>query len=138
MSIFEQASRRKLRFETALGPLATEDLWFLPLSKATEPRNRHVALYANLNDIAITLHEKIQSSAVSFVDSADKVDADLQLRFDIIKHIIDVRLKERDEAKEAAAKAERKQKLMGILARKQDAELEGMSVEQIRELIDAT
>lgn len=32
ISIFEQASRQKLRFETSAGKLSIEDLWDLPLT----------------------------------------------------------------------------------------------------------
>ena len=112
MDIFEQASRRKLRFETALGQLNTEDLWSLPLS-AREIVTRPGGSRVNLNAIAIALHERIQASAVSFVEAAPKVATDLQLRFDIVKHIIDVRIAERDAMKEAIAKIERKQKAAG-------------------------
>ena len=64
--------------------------------------------------------------------------ADDQLRFDVVKHIIDVRLAEQKAAAEASARSARKQKLLGILARKQDAALEDMSEDQIKELIDQT
>lgn len=44
MSIFEQASREKVRFQTQVGQVSVEDLWELPLSsKANKP---------NLDDIA--------------------------------------------------------------------------------------
>ena len=137
MDIFEQASRRKLRFETALGQLNTEDLWSLPLS-AREIVTRPGGSRVNLNAIAIALHERIQASAVSFVEAAPKVATDLQLSFDVVKHVIDVRIAERDAMKEAITKIERKQKLLSVLARKQDAALEEMSEAEIKELIDAT
>jgi hypothetical protein len=140
MDIFEQATRKALRFGTAMGQLMVEDLWRLPLSLEESRRRipRSGVLSVNLNDIAIDLHGRIQASTVSFVDPEKPAEPDLQLRFDIVKHIIDVRIAERDAAKEATAKAERKQKLLAVLARKQDAALEEMSEAQIRELIDAT
>jgi hypothetical protein len=139
--IFEKAARSKVRFETELGALSVEDLWDLPLTMG-EPTRRGrgytVVTLTSLNEIAIALHTRLQASAVSFVDPEKPADASLQLRFDIVKHIIDVRVKERDEAKEEKARSERKQKLLAVLARKQDAALEEMSEAQIRELIDAT
>ena len=36
MNIFERASRRKLRFDTVVGLLATEQLWELPLTAKGE------------------------------------------------------------------------------------------------------
>jgi hypothetical protein len=133
MSIFEKISRKKLRFDTSIGPLAAEDLWDLPLT-ASQSRNR----MPPLNDIAVLLHRRIQETTISFVDTDTKADTDLQLRFDIVKHIIDVKKAERTAALEASAKADRRQKLLAVYARKQDAELEEMSQEQILALIDQT
>ncbi len=61
----------------------------------------------------------------------------MQLKFDIVKHIIDVRLAENAAAATKRATAERKQKLLDVLARKQDANLEASSEEDIRAMIDA-
>lgn len=133
MSIFEKASRKKLRFDTTIGLLSADDLWELPLTAANS-RNR----MPPLNDIAILLHRRIQETTISFVDGDIHTDTDLQLRFDIVKHVIDVKKAERATALEASAKAERKQKLLDVLAQKQDAALEDMSEDQIRELIDQT
>lgn len=132
MSIFEKASRKKLRFGTDIGLLAADDLWDLPLV-ATSRRPQPC-----LNEIAIGLHRELQDRTVSFVDTETKANTDLQLRFDIVKHIIDVKKAELQAEKDASAKAERKQKLMSVLARKQDAALEEMTEEQIRALIDQT
>lgn len=59
------------------------------------------------------------------------------MKFDIAKHILDVRVKERDTAKLEKDRAEQKQKLLGILARKQDAELEGKTTEELSAMIQA-
>lgn len=125
MSMFEQATRQKLRFETSLGPLGTEDLWDLPL---TARRG------ASLDQIAIGLHNQLQHDTVSFVDE-EKPDPALQLRFDLVKHIIDVKKGEARQAAEARDRAEKKQKILGIIARKQDAALEDMDEEGLRGLL---
>lgn len=119
--MFEQASRLKLRFESPKGYLSHEDLWDLSLS--------------TLDRVAIDLHHQVQDTAVSFVDAARKVDKTTQLRFDIVKHVIDVKLKERDEAAEAKSRADKKQKLLEIISRKEDAALETSSVEELRQLL---
>lgn len=129
MSMFEQASRSKLRFESSLGVLEVEDLWDLPLS-TTRP-NR-----ASLNDIAVGLYKQIQDSApVSFVDDAPAGDQLVRLRFDIVKHVIDVRKAELASKTAEADKAQRKQRLLAILAKKEDADLESKSADELRELI---
>ena len=106
--MFEQASRLKLRFETTRGVLSYEDLWDLPLTSARS---------VSLNDIAIGLHHQLKHDTVSFVDDEERPDPRLQLSFDIVKHIIDVRKAEQKTLAEARAKAEQKQKLLGLLAR---------------------
>jgi hypothetical protein len=134
-SIFEQASRRRLRFNTAIGPLAVEDLWDLPI---VVDRKRPGVSPIDLNNIAIGLRRSIQDAEISFADDAPKVDSDLQLRFDVVRHIIDVKKDEATAARDAAAKAQRKQVLLGILSRKQQDELESLSVDDIKKLIDET
>ena len=129
MSIFEQASRLKLRFATVSGTLDVEDLWDLPLQSST-------GRAANLDDLARSLHESLESSAsVSFVTPESKVDPQIQLAFDIVKRVIEVKLAERDEAKRQRERAQKRQRLMQILAQKQDQELESKSAEEIQTLL---
>lgn len=129
MSIFEQASRLRIRYDTPAGLISVEDLWDIPLTSARG---------ANLNSIAISLHSAIEERAVSFVEDTPKISPALQLKFDVIKHVIEVLKTEKRAAWEASAKAARKQKLLSILARKQDEALENMSEEDIKKLIDET
>lgn len=126
--MFEKAIRLKLRFDTPRGCLSVEDLWDLPLSST-----RGISLDA----IAVELHHQLKHDTVSFVDDGEKPDAKLQLSFDVVKHIIDVRKAENKTAADARAKAEQKQKILGILARKEDAELEGKSMEDLREMVNS-
>ena len=130
MNIFEQASRLKLRFTVGNGTIVTEDLWDIPL---TNQRNTW-----SLDGIAKSLHKALKEmDEVSFVETVRKGDTTLQLKFDIVKHIIDVRLAETAAAATERATAERKPKLLEALARKQDANLEASSEEDIRAMIDA-
>ena len=123
--MFEQASRQKLRFDTLKGLLSVEDLWDLPL---TGP--------VSLDTIAIDLHRQTQAdSNVSFVITDRKTDPSVQLRFDIVRHVIDVRLEEKKTADDAREASVKKQKLLAILARKEDAELEGASVDELRRMV---
>lgn len=126
--MFEAAAKMKLRFETPMGRLAAEDLFDLPL---TSTRG------ISLNDIAVNLHHQLQQDTVSFVRDEEKPDPVLQLRFDLVKHVIDVKKEENRLLRDAREKAERKQKILGILAQKQDAALEGKSEDELRELLAA-
>lgn len=130
MNIFERASRLKLRFTVGNGTIVAEDLWDIPL---TNQRSGW-----SLDSIAKSLHKELKEmDEVSFVEIVRKGDTPTQLKFDIVKHIIDVRLAENAAAATKRATAERKQKLLEVLARKQDANLEASSEEEIRAMIDA-
>lgn len=133
--LFEQASRLKLRFYSPMGSLTVEDLWDLPLTSPTG-RSR-----ANLDSIAIALHKQTRESAetVSFVtpSSSTSQAAELDLKFQLVKYIISVRVAERDAAKEASDRKEKKQRLLELIARKQDQELEGKSLEELTQMVEA-
>lgn len=128
MSIFEQAARDKLRFDTAKGLLAAEDLWDLPLSS---PSGR-----PNLNDIAVDLHRRLQDAApISFVETVVATDNGNQLRFDLVKHVIDVRMAENKTHADLAAKAAKKQQIMGLIAEKEGDALKSMTREELEGLL---
>jgi len=127
--MFEKAVRLKLRFDTPVGKLSIEDLWELPLTSRQ---------YTNLDDLARSLHRQLKNDDdVSFVDDERKSDVTTQLKFDIVKHIIDVRLVERTAAVEAEKNREKKQKLLSILAEREDDTLRSLSVEELRELVNS-
>lgn len=126
--MFEKASRLKIRFDTPKGMLSTEDLWDLPL---TNPNGR-----ANLNDIVIGLYRKLQdSSPVSFVDTTAAVDEVTQLRFDIVKHVIEARVAENKARAEVQEKTRKRGRIMELIANKEDEQLAGKSTDELRELL---
>ena len=123
MSNFETASRLAIRFNTPKGNLSVEDLWDLPLTSTSG---------ASLNTIAKSLNKQIkETDDPDFVAPSTKADDILQLKFEIVKHIISVRLAENEAASNARAKKEQKQKLLEILDRKKNAQLENQSVEEL-------
>ncbi len=127
--LFIMASRAKFRFATAAGQLSAEDLWDLPLT------GRGV----NLDNIARALNKELKEADgdVSFVKPAVKASVELQAKFDVVKHVIDVKMAERDARANAEEKAATKQKLLAKLAEKQDKALDSLSEEQIKAMIDA-
>jgi len=128
MSIFEQATRSKLRVSTAKGLLTVEDLWDLPLVSKSGPQ-------VNLDDLARAAYKEMEESACqSFVQKACKISETAKLKFDIIKHIIEVRLAERDAAIERSEKAVKKQRILELIATKEDESLAGKSLEELQKL----
>ena len=124
--LFLKASRLKLRFDSPKGQLTVEDLWDIPLTSATGK--------PNLNDIARELHGKVKVEIVSFVEPAVKNDID-ELRFEIVKHVITVRVAERDVAAKAQLVAEQKQQIMSLIKQKEVEQLGASSIDDLKALL---
>lgn len=126
--MFEKASRYKLRFHTTRGRISVEDLWDLPLLGGSDC----------LDEIAKGLRLKVKDSAEeSFVVKSDKKDDVLQLKFEIVKHIIEVRLKEAEAAANAKVLREKKQQIMSIIADKESEALRGKDVDELKKLLES-
>lgn len=132
MSIFEQASREKVRFQTQVGAVSVEDLWDLPLSSKTNK--------PNLDDIAKGLYKELKNNedAVSFVNkpATSSQTKREQLKFDIVMHIINVRLEENKVAAKTRENAEKRQKIMEILADREENTLKTASTEDLNKMLD--
>jgi len=128
--MFEKASRLALRFITPKGSLSVEDLWDLPLTAANAG--------TSLDNIAKGLYRQLkEADTESFVVKAKKSDEILQLKFDIVKHIIEIRLAENERASAKKEAKEKKQKILSIIAQKQDEKLLGSSLEDLQKLADS-
>jgi hypothetical protein len=120
--MFEKASRLKLRFNYK-GLCSTEDLWDLPLT----------ALDTIFKGLNAALKAQKEESLLETKSQADEI---LDLQIGIVKHIVEVRLAEQKAKQDEAANAARKQKILSIIAEKQDAALQSLSVEQLTKLIN--
>lgn len=122
--IFKKAVQAKLRYPTKVGNATTEDLYDLPLTSANG---------ASLDDTAKAISRNLkQFDEESFVDTAvNRGKATAELQLEVVKAVIADKVEARDAAKDAKAKAERKQKILEIMARKQDSELEDKSLEEL-------
>jgi len=133
MNIFEKATRMKLRFSTKIGMLSVEDLFDIPLTS----KNGEISL----DDMARGYFQAIKADKeVCFVPDQNAV-ADskfelIKLKFDIVKHIIDVKLAEREKHANARALRDRQQKLLHLIANKQDEALSAKSVEELQKMLE--
>jgi hypothetical protein len=127
-NIFETATRKKLRFESTKGLLSVEDLWDLPLRSTRG---------ASLDKLAGEYDKQRENVTKSYVEPTIEVDEEAKLSFDIIMHIIKVRLEEVRVRSEAKARKEKKAKIMAIIESKEDSALEGLSIEDLRKQLDA-
>lgn len=122
-SIFEYAVRNKVRFPFK-GMISIEDLWDLSL--------------ANLDSIYKTLNKQVkQSEEESLLNTKTDVDVELEVQIAIIKHIVSVKLAEQEAREKAAAKKAQRQKIMSIIAKKEDESLENMNIEQLKKLLES-
>lgn len=129
--MFDKATRLKLRFTTSKGEASVEDLWDLPL---TSERG-----HPNLDAIAIALNKQLkESDTISFVMPSKTQDEVTRLKFDIVRHVIEVRLAENaDKAKERERAAQR-EKILEIIAHKQDEGLRNKSIEELQSLLNGS
>ena len=121
-NIFEYAVRNKVRFPFK-GMISVEDLWDLSLT--------------NLDSIYKTLNKQVkQSEEESLLKTKTSVDAELKVQIDIVKYIVSVKLAEQEAREKALAKKEKKQKIMSILAAKENEELQNSSVDELKKMLD--
>ena len=120
--MFEYATRNKVRFPFK-GVISVEDLWDLTL--------------ANLDSIYKTLNKQVkQSEEESLLNTKTTVDKELDVQIAIVKHIVAVKLAEQEAREKASARKAQKQKIMAIIASKQDEALQNSSVEDLQKMLD--
>lgn len=122
-SIFEQASRLKLRFPFR-GNCTTEDLWDISLESLDE-------LYGKL-------HSQVKARPKSLLrKKSDKDEAVelLDLQIAIVEHIVEVKQAETKARKTQADNAAERRHLLAVLANKEDEQLKGKSRKELRKMI---
>lgn len=121
VSIFETATRRKMRFPFK-GSISVEDLWDLTPD--------------NLDTVFKTLNaEKKQVETESLLSAKSASDTELDIKIDIVRHIVAVKRSEAEKRAKAKEIKAQKQKIMEIIATKQDAALNNKSVEELQAML---
>jgi hypothetical protein len=120
--MFEVAVRSKMRFNFK-GLLSTEDLWDMSVRDLD-------SVFKSLNS------ELKQVKEESLLDAKTQQDKELDMKIEIVKYIVSVKLEEEGLRLKAKDKKEQKQKLLEILAAKQDESLHGKSIDEIKAMID--
>lgn len=123
--IFELASRTRIRFNSPKGALTVEDLWSLPLQSETGK--------ANLDDIGKAFRRELKASEEeSLVTPSSDSNNAAQLGLDIVKRIIKVKQDERDAAKLAGDRAEKKRLLLEAISAEEHKELTSGSLADLK------
>ena len=109
LNIFEYAAKNKLRFATERGLLTAEDLFDIKLSNQAGP---------SLDKIAISLDEELSKTEKSFVKKVTPQNKELQIKLDIVKHVISVKQDQEEAKVAAAARATQRRILQEAIAKK--------------------
>lgn len=121
VNIFEQATRKQVRFETTKGVLTTEDLWSMNLN--------------SLDKIAVALKKELDNVQESFIKKDVQKTAE-QLKFDIVLHIINTKMREQEERERAAQVSLQREKIKELIASKQNQALEQKSIDELMAELD--
>lgn len=126
MNAFEFASKNKLRFNTERGALTSEDLWDLPLVSAKGPSLDKVA--TETNEALLALGKKSFVKSKSTPDPQERV---LEVKLEVLKHIIQAKEAEQEARANENHKREQVRRLREALAEKQEANLKSLSEEDL-------
>lgn len=122
-NIFETASRLKLRFDIN-GQISVEQLW-----DAKMPA---------LVDYEQQLTEVVEGYGKSTrrTRAARTITQEMnELRLEIVTYVLDVKERELDEAKNAASVKEHNQKILELIAQKQNQQLADMSIDDLQKMM---
>ena len=121
MNMFAVATKMKYRFPYR-GMISVEDLWDLPMSQLD-------IVFKNLNkDVKKTQEESLMSTP-------NAEDTELMTKIEIVKFIFETKRMEAEANKAAAANAAKRQRILEVLAQKQDAALLNMSEEELQKAL---
>ena len=116
--LFELASRKQFRYSLNKGTINTEDLWELSLE--------------TLDKLAKSLNKELkESEEESFIKTRTVANKTLEAKFEVVKHVINVKLAENEEKAEKAKKQAKKDQLLELIGRKELQSLENKSIEEL-------
>ena len=119
--MFEYATRNKVRFPFK-GLISIEDLWDLSLTE--------------LDSIYKTLNKKVkQANEESLLNTKSKEDKTTEIQIEIIKYIVTIKQEEAARSMAAAERRAKKQKILEVLAAKEDASLQDKSPEELQKML---
>ena len=125
MSIFEQASKDKLRFQTVKGNLTVEQLWDLPIDKG------EVNIYQLATELLVVTQNKPEQ-ALSFFKKTTSKNELAQLKFDIVKHIVTTKVAEIEDKTNEAVKQSEIAELDKLIAAKEAEAKAGLSLDELK------
>ena len=120
--LFKVAAKKKYRFNYK-GSITVEDLWDLSVEELDGIYKRLKAQQRNYSE-------------ESLLQSVSKEDKELTNKIDIIKTIVSDKLIAKERALKAAEKKAQNQRILEIMADKQDAALKEKSIDELKAMLD--
>lgn len=122
INVFEIATRNKYRFPYK-GQISVEDMWDLSVTELDK-------IFKMLNKQIKTAQEE------SLLETKTKEDEAIENQIAIVRHIVSIKQKEaNDRLREKERKAQ-KQRIMEIMADKEDEALKSKSPEELRKMLE--
>ncbi len=122
MSNYKEASRLGLRINTNKGALSVEQLWSLTLPQ--------------LDELAVSLEENVEKSiSKTFLKKRTNKNKLAQLSFDIVLDILQTKMAEAEELQSASEIKKHNDKILTLIAEKQEADLKNLSAEELQALL---
>lgn len=119
--LFKIATKKKYRFSYK-GQVTVEDLWDLSVEELDK-------IYKNLKSLQKNASEE------SLLQTVTKEDKELNNKIEIIKTIVTDKLAAKDRAMKAASQRAQNQRILEIMADKQDAALKEKSIEELQNML---
>ena len=121
-NMFEVAVRSKFRFPFR-GMVSVEDLWSLGVE--------------DLDSVFKALNSQLkQVKEESLLDTRTKQDEELLTKIEIVKHIVSLKLAEKEKRAKAKEQREKRQRIMEIMANKQDSALQEKSLDELEKMLN--
>lgn len=121
-NIFMVATRNKYRF-TYYGSLTVEDLWDLPAKDLDN-------IFKSLNREVKVVNED------SLFDTVEAQDEVLNNKIAIVRYIFETKVSEARANADAMAKKKKRERIMEVLAKKQNESLESRTEEELLDMLE--
>lgn len=128
--MFEYATRNKIRFASTRGELSVEQVWDVPLRSKDGFDLDAIAKMASKSLKALTEESFVSTERTPAHERAE-------ITLECVKFVIGVKLAEEATAKKRSENRSEKERLLRILADKQEGKLSALSEKEIQRRINA-
>jgi hypothetical protein len=119
----KKAAKIKLRIDTHKGSVSAEDLWDFSLEE--------------LDEVVVGLDQQAQTSGKkSFLKPKRRVPEKIKLAFEVAKDVLETKMADLEAQKARAEKAAKREKILGIMAKKQDEQLSEASLDELESMLE--